>query len=81
MKKYMTIFLKKVSFSIVFNLSLISVLIVGIQNSSNKSKVNFLTNETVNLPVSFIIGVSFICGSLSGSFISLSVMNKKTSSS
>ena len=77
----MTIFLKKVSFSIVFNLSLISVLIVGIQNSSNKSKVNFLTNETVNLPVSFIIGVSFICGSLSGSFISLSVMNKKTSSS
>tara|TARA_B100000161_G_C33416267_1_gene353390 strand:- start:159 stop:404 length:246 start_codon:yes stop_codon:yes gene_type:complete len=81
MKKYMTIFLKKVSFSIVFNLSLISVLIVGIQNSSNKSKVNFLTNETVNLPVSFIIGVSFICGSLSGSLISLSVMNKKTSSS
>jgi len=81
MKKYMTIFLKKVSFSIVFNLSLISVLIVGIQNSSNKSKVNFLTNETVSLPVSFIIGVSFICGSLSGSFISLSVMNKKTSSS
>ncbi len=81
MKKYMTIFLKKVSFSIVFNLSLISVLIVGIQNSSNKSKVNFLTNETVNLPVSFIIGVSFICGSLSGSFISLSVINKKTSSS
>lgn len=81
MKKYMTIFLKKVSFSIVFNLSLISVLIVGIQNSSNKSKVNFLTNETVNLPVSFIIGVSFICGSLSGSLISLSVMNKKKSSS
>ena len=81
MKKYMTIFLKKVSFSIVFNLSLISVLIVGIQNSSNKSKVNFLTNETVNLPVSFIIGVSFICGSLSGSLISLSVINKKTSSS
>ena len=77
----MTIFLKKVSFSIVFNLSLISVLIVGIQNSSNKSKVNFLTNETVNLPVSFIIGVSFICGSLSGSLISLSVMNKKKSSS
>ena len=81
MKKCMTIFLKKVSFSIVFNLSLISVLIVGIQNSSNKSKVNFLTKETVNLPVSFIIGASFICGSLSGSFISLSVMNKKTSSS
>lgn len=75
----MTIFLKKISFSIFFNLSLISVLIVGIQNSSNKSKVNFLTKETVNLPISFIIGVSFICGSLSGSLISLSFLNKKNS--
>ena len=42
------------------------MLIIGIQNSTNKSKVNLLFNETVSLPISFIIGVSFISGSLLG---------------
>ena len=45
------------------------MLIIGIQNSSNKNKVNFLLNESVELPVSFIVGVSFISGSIIGSFI------------
>lgn len=76
----MPLFFKNIIFSIAFNFSLISLLIVGIQNSSNKSKVNFLTKETVNLPISFIIGASFICGSLSGSFISWSFINKNKSS-
>tara|TARA_A100001035_G_scaffold156237_1_gene123341 strand:- start:3209 stop:3367 length:159 start_codon:yes stop_codon:yes gene_type:complete len=39
-------------------------MIISIQNSSNKSKVNLLFNETINLPVSFIVGVSFISGSI-----------------
>ena len=68
--------IKKILLSITFNLSLFIVLIIGIQNSSNNSKVNFIINETASLPISFIIGVSFICGSLSGSFISLSFSNK-----
>ena len=42
-----------------------------IQNSSEKRKVNFLMNETVKLPVSFIVGISFISGSLSGGLLSL----------
>ena len=49
---------------------------IGIQNSSNKSKVNFLLNETVKLPVSFIIGSSFIGGSLIGSIINIDLTNK-----
>tara|TARA_Y100000991_G_scaffold209174_1_gene188948 strand:+ start:732 stop:899 length:168 start_codon:yes stop_codon:yes gene_type:complete len=42
-------------------------LIIGIQNSSNKSKVDILFDETVELPISFIIGLSFISGSILGS--------------
>ena len=76
----MPLFFKNIIFSIAFNFSLISLLIVGIQNSSNKSKVNFLKKQTVNLPISFIIGASFIGGSLSGSFISWSFINKNKSS-
>ena len=63
--------LRKIVFMILLNGSLFSILIIGIQNSSRKNKVNFPIYESVNLPVSFIIGVSFISGSLAGSFISL----------
>ena len=37
----------------------------------NKNKVNFFLKESVELPVSFIVGVSFISGSILGSFIKL----------
>ena len=63
--------IKKIFFPITFNTILFLFLIIGIQNSSKKSKVNFLINETVNLPVSFIIGVSFISGSILGNFLSI----------
>ena len=49
---------------------------IGIQNSSNKSEVNFLKNETIKLPISFIIGTNFICGSLIGTFLMINI-NKK----
>ena len=44
---------------------------IGIQNSSNKSKVNLIFEKTVDLPVSFIIGVSFISGALLGSIVTI----------
>ena len=68
--------LKKIIFATIFNSSLFLILIIGIQNSSHKSKVNFLINESVNLPVSFIIGLSFISGSISGSILNLSNSKK-----
>ena len=46
---------------------------VGIQNSTDKKKVNLIYNETINLPVSFIVGASFITGSLIGSFFKLNI--------
>tara|TARA_E500000331_G_scaffold302714_1_gene304793 strand:+ start:2245 stop:2469 length:225 start_codon:yes stop_codon:yes gene_type:complete len=73
----MLISIKKLFFSLIFNSSLFLMLFIGIQNSSNKSKVNLLINETVNLPLSFIIGTSFITGSIFGSLLSSNHINKK----
>ena len=68
--------MKNLVISIIFNFSLFILLLVGIQNSSNKRKVNLLINETVNLPVSFILGSSFIMGSLTGSLLCSNLLSK-----
>lgn len=73
----MLIKLKKIIFILTFNISLFLILINGIQNSSTKKKVNFVFSETVKLPLSFIVGVSFITGSITGSLFNLNFGNKK----
>ena len=50
---------------------------IGIQNSSERRKVNFIIGETVRLPVSFIIGITFISGSLSASLLRIDFNVKK----
>ena len=62
--------LKRIIYVFTFNLTLFFILMLGIQNSNVKNKVNFIFNESIELPNSFIIGVSFICGSISGSILS-----------
>ena len=69
--------IKKIIFVIGFNLSLFFVLMVGIQNSSKQMKINLILKETINLPTSFIIGVSFISGSITGSILKINFQNKK----
>jgi len=69
--------IKKIIIAITFNLSLFLVLMIGIQNSSTQKKVNLIFTETVGLPVSFIIGISLICGSLTGSFVNIKSTNNK----
>ena len=73
----MSLTLKKIIFALIFNSSLFLLLMIGIQNSRNKGKINFLMNETVELPISFIIGTSFISGSIIGS-ITTTRFTKKT---
>ena len=63
--------IKKLLFTFAFNLSLFLLLIIGIQNSSSRKRVNLIISETVRLPISFIVGVSFISGSLTGSLINI----------
>ena len=72
----MSFLIKKLLFSAIFNSCLFFFLFIGIQNSSNKSKVNLLIEETIELPISFIVGSSFIAGSIIGSFIVLDINNK-----
>ena len=72
----MSFLVKKLLFASIFNSCLFMLLFIGIQNSSNKSKVNLLINETIELPISFLVGSSFILGSIFGSFIDLNKNNK-----
>ena len=73
----MSITLKQIIYSITVNSCMFLLLMIGIQNSANKSKVNLLVNKTVQLPISFIVGSSFISGSLIGSLISINLIKKK----
>ncbi len=73
----MSLFIKKLLYSAIFNSCLFMFLFIGIQNSSNKSKVDFLINETIELPISFLVGTSFILGSILGSFVDFNMINNK----
>ena len=75
----MIILLKKIFFTIILNSTLLLMLIIGIQNSSYRKKVNLLIGETVSLPLSFIVGISFISGSLLGSIVTDKLIFQKDS--
>ena len=72
----MSLIFRKIIFTLTFNSCLFLLLVIGIQNSSNKSKVNLLIDETVKLPISFIIGSSFVGGSLIGSILTINLTKK-----
>ena len=72
----MSFFVKKLLHSAIFNSCLFVLLFIGIQNSSNKTKVDLLINETIELPISFLVGSSFILGSILGGFIDLNFNNE-----
>ena len=72
----MSFLVKKLLFAIIFNSCLFLTLFIGIQNTSNRSKVDLLIDETLELPISFIVGSSFILGSVFGSLIALNMNNE-----
>ena len=71
----MIIILKKIFFTLTFNFALFLMLMIGIQNSSESKKVNLMSSESMPLPISFIIGLSFISGSLTGSLLTTNLKN------
>ena len=73
----MSLQIKKIFFMVLFNSCLFSLLIIGLQNNSNKTSVNLLIEETVKLPLGFIIGSSFITGSIVGNLFNFNLDNKK----
>ena len=50
-------------------------MVISIQNSNNKSKVDLFFNQTVPLPIGFIACSSFISGSIIGGLITLNLDN------
>ena len=72
----MTFLIKKLFLGLIINSCLFVILFIGIQNSTYKNKVNFLIDETIELPISFIVGSSFILGSIFGSFLVLDMNNE-----
>ena len=73
----MIILLKKLFFSFTLNSILFLMLIIGIQNSENKNKIDLIIGKTVSLPISFIVGVSFISGSIVGSLLPIEFKRRK----
>ena len=69
------ILFKKYFFLFSINTLLFFIMIISIQNSKDKSKVDLLFNKTVELPISFIVGSSFISGSILGGLIALNLGN------
>ena len=68
--------MKKLFYIFTFNCSLFLILMIGLQNSSNKKEVNMIVNKTINLPIGFIVGVSFLSGSITGSLITTNFKSK-----
>ncbi|MDC2995393.1 hypothetical protein OAZ93_02285 [Prochlorococcus sp. AH-736-F09] len=68
--------IKKFIFIFFYNISLFFILLIGIQNSSKKTNVDFLIFKTVSLPISFTIGVGFISGSIIGNLLTLNLYDE-----
>lgn len=62
-------YFKKIFINLFINLILFLLMIITIQNSLVKKKVNFLNFQTIPLPVSFILGSSLLAGSVFGNMI------------
>ena len=73
----MNLAFRKTIFAFIFHSCLFALLMIGIQNNSNKNKVNLIIDNTIDLPIGFIVGASFISGSLLGGLIDLKFFNSK----
>ena len=56
-------------YSLLVNILLLFFLLFSIQNSQEKKVLRLFNKETIELPISFILGSSLLAGSLSGNFI------------
>ncbi len=68
--------IKNSLFIFLFNFTLFIFLFLSIQNSQNKVKLNLIFGESVILPISFVLGTSFIIGSLTGGILLIPLMSK-----
>ena len=69
--------LQLLSINIISTLLLVLFLCLGSQNLEKRYKLNFLINESVQLPVGFLIGASFSLGFLTGGITAISLTTNK----
>ena len=69
--------IKNTSINFLMNFMFFILIILCIQNSKNKRSIDFFSIKTIPLPISFVIGTSFIVGSLNGGFIVNYLSEKK----
>ena len=73
----MNIYIKKIFFNSALNITLFLLLMIGIQNTSKSHNINLILSETIKLPTGFIVGISFISGSITGSLMNINFNIKK----
>ena len=73
----MNIHIKKLFFNAALNITFFLLLMIGIQNSSKSHNINLILSQTIKLPTGFIIGISFISGSITGGLMNINFNSKK----
>ena len=63
--------------NLLVNFVMFSLLFLGVQNANKKNVINFLSYQSVEMPLGFILGVSFILGTTTGSLPVLFSKNSK----
>ncbi len=63
--------------NLLVNFVMFSLLFLGVQNANKKNAINFLSYQSVEMPLGFILGVSFILGTTTGSLPVLFSKNSK----
>ena len=61
--------IKNLFVNLISNILILLLFFLLIQNSNNKTSVNFLRFKSVEIPISLVIGMSLIAGSSIGSAI------------
>tara|TARA_Y100001968_G_scaffold251234_1_gene236428 strand:+ start:919 stop:1143 length:225 start_codon:yes stop_codon:yes gene_type:complete len=73
----MLVKLKLLTLNFASAMFLIFFLCLGSQNLSKKHNLNLLINETVPIPIGFLVGSSFALGLISGGLTSVLMINDK----
>ena len=69
--------LKNLIVSLLSNILILFLFFLLIQNSNSKQSVNFLKFKSVEIPISLVIGMSFIAGSSIGSALCILSKNEE----
>ena len=62
--------------NLIVNLTILTLVFLGVQNAHKKNAIKFLSYKSIDMPLGFILGISFIIGTSTGS--TLTNISRKT---